>query len=108
MNQLEENNILAQISLMKDIIKNYESIVYHIQTSAKEALTSLHTKNIEQNVPSAQAKVTILLPEYEKIADILIDLSDKRKWHKLGILCTTAIPDNETKLEILQKLTKNT
>lgn len=108
MTQLEQNNLKTQATLMKDIISNYGSITYSIVEKAKEARKLLHTKMIDSsNVPLADAMVTLSYQDYEKLADILIDLSEESKWEKLGILAKTAVPDNELKRKILNQLREN-
>lgn len=108
MTQLEENNLKTQATLMKDIIRNYGHIIHSVMERAKEARKLLHTKQIDsKDVPLSDAKAILSYEAYEKIADILCDLSDESKWEKLGILAKSAVPDNELKLKILNQLKEN-
>lgn len=108
MTQLEQNNLKTQSTLMKDIISNYAGITHSIREKAKEARKLLQSKQIDSsNVPLSDAKVLLSYEDYEKLADILIDLSDESKWGKIGILAKHAIPDNELKLKILNQLREN-
>lgn len=105
LSQLEINSLKTQAELMKDIIRNYKDITYSIHKKAEELRKLLHTKTMDPSVPNPD--ISISYEVYDNISDALIDLSDQSKWHKLGILAKSAVPDNQTKLKILEQLTKD-
>lgn len=103
--QLEENNLKTQANLMNDIISNYNGITYSISQKAKEVRELLRTRKRDQNIPNPDCVLSY--ETFEKIEAIIMDLADKHKWTKLGVLAEHAVPDNELKLNILKQLQEN-
>jgi len=102
MTKLEENNIEAQVSLMKDIIQNYKSITYSVTESGSK-LSELFRKRKFNEVDNT---VIFSRDDYDKMIEICYNLGDERKHIDLGILAKSAVPDNEIKLKILNLLQK--
>ncbi len=100
MNKLEQANISTQIELYKDIQSAQSSINYEIQQKAKEGAGLLRERILKE-----EGKVVELSKEtFDKIWEILFVISEKTKWHQLGILSKDYIPMQEMKMQILQKL----
>jgi len=98
--KLAENNINTQNSLMKDIVSNYSNIIYSITERGKEMMSLLKTRTLNEE----EKTVTISMEDFEKLMNIAYILESKRKHDQLGILAESAVPDNELKIEILNKL----
>ena len=99
-NKLEQNNINTQLELMGDIIINYGHIIYHINARGKELRELLATKKINE----PEKTVTLSKETFDKMLDIAYMLQDERKFTQLGSLAESAVPDNELKKKILNKL----
>jgi len=97
--QALENNVNTQIGLYKDILKNYDDIIYHIVTNCEEI-----KKMISRIKKGNDGSITIQSADYNKIFDYLYVLSDKSKFENLGILAKSAVPENEIKVKILKQL----
>lgn len=104
--QLEQNNLDAQISLMKDIIENYHNIIYHVEEKGKELMNLLRERTVDDNEPIATRTVSFSNEKFEKLMDIAHILQDKSKYEQLGILAKKAVPDNVIKKKILLLLQK--
>ena len=102
MSKIEENSFLTQIKLMIDIISNYKNITYSVARRGIEIRELLATKKINET----EKTVTLDRETFDKLLDIAYILQEERKWEKLGILAEKAVPDNETKIEILKLLQK--
>lgn len=98
--KLEENNINVQIELMKDIMGNYKHILYHVTEKGKQLREHLSTKKINDE----EKTVTLSKETFDKILDIAYILQDEKKFGQLGVLAQSAVPDNEIKIKILNKL----
>lgn len=103
---LEQNNLEAQRLLMTDIIDNFKSITYDVSQRGKEVLEILKRRTIDDNEPILNRKVILTNDDYEAIFEIALILSEQSNFHKLGILTKDAVPDNVTKLKLLQLLRK--
>lgn len=99
---LEKNNLDAQISLMKDILSNYRNITYHVTEKGKELLGILKKRTYSEDSKT----VTFSKEDFDKMFDIASILSEEGKHEQLGILAKKAVPDNETKIKILNILQK--
>lgn len=104
---LKNNNLEAQISLMKDIIKNDNSIMYHVLYNAKELMAILNQRKVDNNEPVATRTVSFTNEQFEKMSDIVSVLCNENKHHLLGTLAETAVPENKIKKEILLILQKS-
>lgn len=100
MTEIEKNSLKTQATLMKDIIQNFQSINHHIEENGKEIIKLLATKKHDEE----NKEVILSRENFDKLVDIAYNLGDRNKWYKLGILAQQAIPDNKTKLEILNQL----
>ena len=103
---LEQNNLDAQISLMKDIIRNDKDIIYHIEEKSKDLMKILNQRSVDNSQPIENRKISFTNEQFEKILDIVYILEDKSRYEKLGILAKNAIPDNSIKEKILSLLQK--
>lgn len=103
---LEQNNLNAQIALMKDIIQNDHNIMYHILSNAKELMGILQQKKVDNNEPIKTRMVSFTNEQFEKMTDIVSVLGDESRHELLGIMAEKAVPDNKIKKEILSILQK--
>lgn len=103
---LEQNNLDAQISLMKDIIQNDRNIIYHILENSKELMKILRQRKVDINEPDETRIVSFTNEQFEKMFNIVYILEDESKYEQLGILAKSAVPDNEVKKKILSLLQK--
>lgn len=103
---LEKNNVNTQISLMKDIIKAKDHILYHVNNRGKEIRNYLAEakRNTHNNETGT---VTLTKEQFNEIWDIATYLSDEAYFHKLGSLAETAVPEIKMKTEILDMLRKS-
>jgi hypothetical protein len=100
---LAKNNIDAQISLMKDILQNYNHIIYHITNNCKEVSTLLGKRVFSHD----KSAVSLTKEEYDCITELIEILCNQERYEQLGILAKTAVPDNKVKLNILSILQKS-
>lgn len=101
MTKLEENNINAQVSLMKDIIQADKNIHYHIVENAKNAKNCLTNAKLDED----NKIYHLSKDDFENIFEILSNI-EKNNYNKLGILAQTAGPERDSKLKILEILQK--
>jgi len=102
MNKLEQNNLDAQIKLMKDIIDNDHNIFYHVTTRGKELVENLCRAKFND----ADKTYSISQEDFKHIYSIACILKDESDFAKLGILAETAVPMNKVKKELLAMLQK--
>lgn len=100
--ETELKNLRAQVKLMSDIITNDDRITHHLEENGKKLMGLLKLSKI--NEKEEIKTVTLTKENFDKILDIVYVLQEKRKWDQLGILASTAVPDNEIKKEILNLL----
>jgi hypothetical protein len=103
---LEQNNLDAKISLMKDIIGNDKNIIYHILERSKELMKILNQRKFDADKPIKTRTIQFTNEQFEKILDIVSILENESNYEKLGILAKTSVPDNVVKKKILSILQK--
>lgn len=104
---LEQNNLDTQLSLMNDIIKNDQNIIYHVSEKGKELMSILKKAKFDNNEPIQTRTMSFTNEQFQKLMDIVYVLENESKYDQLGILAKTAVPDNESKKKILAMLRRS-
>lgn len=104
--KLANDNLLTQLKLNEDIVQAQSNIFHHVTEQSSNVYGYL--KKAKQAGTSVNETTTRTLvfetEDYEKMIDILINLSDKNKHAKLGILARDAVPEIDLKSKILRQL----
>ena len=100
MTKLEENNVNAQIALIRDILSNINSIEFTFTTVGTELYSKIQYCKFDKETETYSIKKE----DFSDILSIIIKLKDKSRWDELGILNKKAVPDNVEKIKILNIL----
>ncbi len=102
--KLSENNLNAQVELMKSIINNYGTITYSIKEKANTLAECLSKAKYSDNMES----VTIDAETFQNIMKAAILIQKEDRWEELTSISGGAINENRIKKEVLSLLQKTT